>query len=134
MQACQERDQQRVPVHSSTKGQGVTAPMPTEAQCQSAIMKAAKLAGWRCHASRTSRTNDGRYVTAVQGDTGWPDCVFLKPGRMVVVEFKRDKGSVMQPGQEEWIDMLDTVPGVQAMVVYVPSDQERLIKALQRNT
>lgn len=108
------------------------APIATEAECQRAILAAAKLAGWRCHAIRTSRTNSGSYVTAIQGDPGWPDCVFVKQGHMVVVEFKRDRGAVMQPGQQEWIDALDEVPGVQAMVVWVPSDQDRLIRALQR--
>lgn len=106
--------------------------LPTEAECQRTILAAAKLAGWRCHAERTSRTASGSYATAIQGDAGFPDLVLVKGSTLLFVELKRDKTGKMGPGQDEWIDALDNVAGVQAMVVYVPSDMARLIKALQR--
>lgn len=108
------------------------APIPSEAECQRTILAAAKLAGWRCHAERTSRTASGGHATAIQGEPGFPDIVAVKGASLLFIELKRDRTGRMGPGQDEWIEALDNVAGVQSMVVYVPSDMDRLIRALQR--
>ena len=104
--------------------------LPTEAECEDAIIKAARLAGWRVHAERTSRTGSGNYATAIKGDRGYVDLTMVRNGQLVFVELKRDKTGRMGPGQDEWIDALDAVPGVAAFVCWVPSQMPALIAKL----
>lgn len=104
--------------------------LPTEAQCQRAIIEAAQMAGWRVHAERTSRTASGSYATAIQGHAGFPDIIMCRGYQLLAIELKRDKTGRMGPGQQEWIDALGDVPGVTAMVVWVPSQQDQFIRAL----
>ena len=104
----------------------------TELQCEATIIAAAKLAGWRVHGERTVQTSKGVHLTAIKGDRGFPDLVLVKGPTLLFVELKRDKTGKIGPGQQEWVDALDAVPGVRAMFVWVPSDQDRFIKALQR--
>ena len=106
--------------------------MPTEAECQAVIVKAAMLAGWRVHAERTSRTQSGGWATAIQGHPGFCDLVLVRGEQLWFLELKRDKTGRIGPGQDEWIDALEAVPGVRAAVIWVPSEQDRLIKMLQR--
>lgn len=106
--------------------------LPTERQCQTAIVQAMRLAGWRVHVERTSQTADGRYLTAIAGDRGFPDIVAVRDGVLLAVELKRDKTGKIGPGQQEWVDALDAVPGVRSMVVWVPSDQDRFIRWMAR--
>lgn len=44
---------------------------------------------------------------------------------MVVLELKQEKGKV-RPGQQEWVDELDAVPGVRAAIVR-PSDYDLVL-------
>lgn len=103
----------------------------TEDQCEDAIIAAAKLAGWRVHAERNAGSGTN-YRTPIKGDRGYPDLTMVKGVALLFIELKRDVTGEMGPGQDEWLDALDLVPGVKAMVVWVPSEQDRLIAALQR--
>ena len=47
-------------------------PLPTEAECQTAIIEAAHMFGYRVHHQRPARLADGRIRTTIQGDKGWP--------------------------------------------------------------
>lgn len=102
----------------------------TEAQCQRAIIEAAQMAGWRVHAERTSRTASGSYATAIQGHRGFPDIIMVRGYQLLAIELKRDKTGRMGEGQQEWLDMLDAVPGVIALTVWVPSQMQSLIERL----
>lgn len=104
-------------------------PRATEAQCQDAIIEAARMAGWRVHAERAGQTAGGHWATQIQGDEGYPDLTMTRDGRMLVVELKRKPNEATQ-AQLDWIRDLDAVPGVRAILVYVPEEQDDLIKFL----
>ena len=107
-----------------------TGKVATEAACRKAIIQAAMYAGWRVHCPRTARTGAGGHLTADEGHQGWPDLAMVRGHQLVCIELKRDKTGRMRPGQPEWKDALNAVPGVTALVVWVPSGQDALIKAL----
>lgn len=108
------------------------APIATELQCEATIIAAARAAGWRVHGERTVHTASGDHLTAIKGDRGFPDLVLVRGEQLIFIELKRDGAGRIGPGQQEWVDALDNVPGVRAMIIYVPSDMNRLIHALQR--
>ena len=104
---------------------------PTEAQCQTTIIAAARLAGWRVHAERPAQMGSGKWSTPIQGDSGFPDLTLSRGGQLVIVELKRAPNKV-EPEQQVWLDQLAKVPGVSAFVVWVPEEKDQFIKALQR--
>ena len=113
----------------------MTGKVATEAACRKAIIEAAMFAGWRIHCPRAARLKDAddgeqKWVTADEGHPGWPDLAMVRGHQLVCIELKRDKTGRMRPGQLEWKDALSNVPGVTALVVWVPSGQDALIKAL----
>ena len=65
----------------------------TEGALLDAIVDMAKLLGWHCSHFRAARTSDG-WRTPVQGHTGFPDLVLLRPPRLVFAELKTAKGKV----------------------------------------
>ena len=88
----------------------------TERDFESAVYAWARLRGWRCYHPRPARIRDEGWRTALRGDTGWPDWVFVREGRMVVLELKSMRGKATRE-QREWIRELAEVPGVVARVV-----------------
>ena len=93
----------------------------TERELQDAIVDAAKLLGWHiCH-FRPARTSDG-WRTPVQGHTGFPDLVLLRPPRLVFAELKGVKG-VVGFDQATWLNGLDAVPHVE-QYLWRPADWE----------
>lgn len=104
--------------------------IPTEAECRAAVLNAARLGGWRIHCPRKVQTNKGKHLTADEGHRGWPDLTLCRAGQLVCIELKRDKTGRMGEGQQEWIDVLDAVPGVIALTVFVPSQMQSLIERL----
>lgn len=101
----------------------------TEAQCQAAIIEAAKLAGWRVHAERASKTGD-RWMTAISGHAGFPDLILCRPPRLMFVELKR-KPYKVKPEQHEWLTRLGLC-GVETRIVWVPEQQQQFIDELVR--
>jgi hypothetical protein len=55
---------------------------------------------------------------------GWPDLFMVKEGRALAIEGKTEKGRVT-PDQQEWIELLATVPGITSGV-YRPRDMDEL--------
>ena len=106
-----------------------TATRPSELQCQRTIVQAARLGGWLVHAERTSRTESGRYATAIQGDPGFPDLVLAHPatGAVIVAELKR-KPNRVEPAQRLWLDALAIAGHV--VVWWVPEDLHAITTAL----
>ena len=109
------------PLLLSTKGKGVKgqaqkkdaqtiiAESMSEAELQDNIIALAKLLGWLVHAQRPARTKDGRWMTPIQGDAGFPDLVLARrrDGRRQIIyaELKSETGKAT-PEQQEWLDLL----------------------------
>lgn len=88
----------------------MTAPdwqlLAAESMLQDTIRVAALRKGWQFyHTHRSDRS-----------DAGFPDCICVKDGRMLVFELKTQKGRVSQK-QREWIAAFEGVPMVLAAVV-----------------
>jgi len=77
----------------------------TEAQLQSTIIDHAHRNGWLVMHSRP--VNDGkRWLTAIQGDPGFPDLVLARAGEVITAELKTEVGWHWKPGQREWVEAL----------------------------
>lgn len=101
---------------------------PTEAQCQDTIIEAAMALGFLVHHCRASRTQSGRWATAVQGNVGFPDLVIVGFGKVIAIELKRHP---RKPSAEQihWLAALSAA-GVDARLVYVPEGMDGLIQEL----
>lgn len=86
----------------------------------------AKRAGWLENHTYRSKIN-GAWRTTTTG-IGFPDHLFVKQGRLVVLELKMP-GNKPTPQQVEWIELFDSVPGCVARVVW-PADWPWIVKAL----
>lgn len=106
----------------------VKLPRASESQCQATIVDAARRGGWLCHAERTSTTAGGRWMTAIQGDVGWPDLVLVRHHEAVFLELKRRPGRVA-PAQQTWLHALRAA-GLRAGVVWVPEGVDQLVDFL----
>ena len=93
-----------------------------ERDLQDAVVELAKLLGWRVMHQRPARTLNG-YRTAIQGHTGFPDLVLLRPPRLVFAELKGPRGRVGHD-QELWLNGLRVVPNVE-QYLWRPMDWER---------
>ena len=93
----------------------------SERELQQMLISVAELAGWR-----TMCLWDSRRQNAV----GWPDLTLVRGNRMLCLELKSATGR-MRPGQQEWLDALDAVPGITARVVR-PCEATYIIDELQR--
>lgn len=71
----------------------------------------------------------GRWSTPIQGDKGFVDLILVREGELLAVELKRKPNSV-EGEQKKWLDALDDVPGVTALVVWVPEQQDAFIASL----
>ena len=105
-------------------------PLPTEAECQTAIIEAARAFCYRVHHQRPARLADGRIRTTIQGDKGWPDLVIAGHGRCWAIELKRP-GNPPSPEQVAWITAL-CAAGIDARVLIVPTSQQAFIDEIQR--
>jgi hypothetical protein len=92
----------------------------SENELKLVIMRYALDHGWWCKHDLPARMSDGRIVTAVQGKTGFPDFIGVRDGRMVIAEFKTQKGTT-SPAQDLWLPRLEQVPCVEVFV-WRPSD------------
>ncbi|MGV9840031.1 VRR-NUC domain-containing protein [Nocardia niigatensis] len=76
------------------------APM-LEADLQTTVIEMARLYGWKVVHLRPARTAHG-WRTAYEGDSGVPDLILARRGRVLLVELKSDKGRV-KPEQQAWL-------------------------------
>lgn len=92
----------------------------TEAGFLRAVIRLARLHGWRCYHQRPAWTRKGAR-TALQGDKGFPDLVLVhrKAGRLIVAELKVGRNDPT-PEQEDWLTDLKAA-GV-AVRVWWPSE------------
>lgn len=74
---------------------------------QDKVIQLARMNGFRVQHSRPVQQKDGRWLTAIQGDAGFPDLVLAHPTRGVLfLELKSDAG-VLAPGQVAWRQALE---------------------------
>lgn len=100
-----------------------------EAILQSQVIQLAKMNGFRVHHARPVQQANGRWLTAIAGDAGFPDLVLAHCDRGVLfVELKAENGR-MSPGQVEWAKAI--VPNAEYWLVK-PNDLELLAKRLGR--
>ncbi len=86
-----------------------------------AVLDLARLTGWMVHHCRPAQVRDGRWVTPIQGDAGFPDLILARPGRLIAAELKSARGRVTG-GQAEWLDVLAAVGGPVEVRVWRPAD------------
>lgn len=90
----------------------------TERELSRNIVREARQLGWL-----VARTWLSKFSPA-----GEPDLRMVRNGKLLCWELKSDKG-VVSPAQQEWLDALAQVPGVDVRVVR-PVDLEDAYKAL----
>lgn len=100
-----------------------------EAPFQDMIVETAQMYGWRVHHSRKMQTNNGSWITPIQGDKGFPDLVMAHPRRGVIfAELKKETGK-LDVDQKVWGKSLD--PHVDYFV-WRPSDWDEILKLLSK--
>jgi hypothetical protein len=104
----------------------------TEAEFQAQVIEIAKFRGWMVMHQRPAQMASGRWITAVQGDVGFPDLVLARPvaGDVIFAELKKEGGRV-SPKQKLWIRTL-MLAGAEAYIWY-PSDLTEIITRLSRS-
>lgn len=100
----------------------------TEAQFSSWLEDSLTLFKWKWVHSRPAFDRGG-WRTAMSGDKGYPDYVAVKDGRLLFLEAKSERGSVM-PEQREWLAALGAVAGVTARLVK-PSQRAEILGLLE---
>lgn len=104
-----------------------TMPGPTEAQCQTAIITAARTLGYLVDHQRPARTRDG-WRTAIEGDAGYPDLTIVGHGRAWFIELKR-RGNRPSAAQVAWLDTM-LAAGLDVRLLIVPEGQQAFIDEL----
>lgn len=101
----------------------------TERELQRAVLGLAATHHWRAvHFLPARSMRDGRaFLTAQQGDKGFPDLVLLRPPRLIFAELKSDRGRV-DFDQATWLNSLGTVAGVEDYV-WRPRDWPDAVEA-----
>lgn len=81
-----------------------------ESQLEAAVLDLAGMTGWLRAHFRPALLPGGGWATHMSGDTGFPDLVLARPGRLAIVELKDSRG---KPSTEQvrWLDFLETVAG-----------------------
>ena len=90
-----------------------------ERELATCVRDLAKLFGWRRYHTWLSKGSAA----------GFPDEVLVRPPRLVVAELKSAVGK-LTPAQEEWLELLRGVPGVEVHV-WRPDDVERIAEVLR---
>lgn len=101
----------------------------TERDFQRTVVELARLTGWRVFHARAAMNERGRWLTPIQGDSGFPDLVLARQGRVIFAELKQ-VGKRPSPHQRAWLDTLATCAGVE-VYVWTPRDWEQIVTTLQ---
>lgn len=106
----------------------------TEAQFQDKVIDLAHARGWLVHHVRPARTPDGKYLTRIAGDRGFPDLVLVRGGSVIFAELKTETGR-LSPSQKTWLFELTSYeePGCDPsheVRVWRPSDWQEIEQVL----
>jgi hypothetical protein len=100
-----------------------------ESILQSQVIQLAKMNGFRVHHARPVQQANGRWLTAIAGDAGFPDLVLAHSERGVLfLELKAENGK-LSPGQVMWGNALSK--HVEYYLIR-PQDLDKLAKRLGR--
>lgn len=104
----------------------------TEAEFQAQVIDIARFRGWKIMHQRPAMGRNGRWITAVTGDAGFPDLVLARAvhGDLIFAELKKEGGRI-SPLQASWIRTLAST-GVEAYI-WFPSDITEIISRLSRS-
>lgn len=91
----------------------------------------AKLNGWRRIHFRPLKNRRGKWETPLEGDAGYPDWTLVRGERLVFAELKGPRGRV-ESVQQEWLDDLRQVPGIE-VYVWFPKDIDEIKAVLKRH-
>lgn len=100
-----------------------------EAAFQAKVVELAKAAGWmvnHTYRARAGRSGSGWRTTTTA--PGFPDLLLLRHGRQVVLELKMP-GNHASDEQNRWVSLFQSVPGVEAYVVW-PADWDEIVALL----
>lgn len=92
----------------------------TEREFQEGIVAHAVLHGWRAFHPYDSR----------RSEPGFPDLILVRGGECLAWELKSEKGR-MRPRQQDWLDELGQVPGIEAAVIR-PTTYDAALRRLAR--
>ena len=107
-------------------------PPMSEKDWQAQVVQLAGTFGWMVQHSRPAQVGEqGRWVTAITGDVGFPDLVLAHRTKGVVfAELKTDTGR-MATAQTDW---RDTLAGHVEWYLWRPSDIAAVMRRLSRAT
>jgi len=94
-------------------------PPETERHFQGAVVKVARLFGWRVQ----------WHWSSLHSPAGFPDLILVRGERMIAAELKRERGRVA-PEQQAWLEDLERVPGIESYV-WRPSLWEEILEILR---
>lgn len=101
----------------------------SERAFQAQVLDYARLRGWRYYHHRPALRASGRWSTALSGAPGLPDLILLRHDRLLFVELKTTTGRV-RPAQQEWLDALSVVTGVE-VYLWRPRDWDEILEKLK---
>lgn len=87
----------------------------SETDLQKVVMRYALDHRWRRKHDLPCRMPDGKVRTAFQGHPGFPDFIAVRAPRLVIAEFKNEKGDTSD-AQDLWLRDLEGVPGIEVYV------------------
>ena len=73
----------------------------TERAFTAQVIALARWHKWRVAHFRPAQTQSGRWITAMQGDVGFPDLVLARAGKVLFAELKSESGKLTRK-QMEW--------------------------------
>lgn len=100
----------------------------TEEGFQTKLIHWARKHGWLVHHTRHAKIREGRYITPIQGDVGFPDLVLVKDGRVVFAELKVGRN---RPSSDQirWGEALKQTPA--EYYLWRPEDWDQILQILQ---
>jgi hypothetical protein len=105
----------------------------TEVQFMHAVIELAKLTGWLVFHAKPAQVRPGRWLTAFDGDPGFPDLMLVSRRGLgaLFAELKTSTGK-LTAGQIDWLAEL-AAAGVEAHV-WRPADMPEITRRLMGGT
>lgn len=106
----------------------MTVPKIRERDFEDRVIAEARIRGWLCAHFRPAMNRRGVWATPMQGDTGFPDLVLVRPPRVLFAELKAEKGRTSDK-QRRWLSALWKCLGVETYL-WRPSDSDTISRVL----
>jgi len=103
----------------------------SERDFATAVEDALRLYSWKFTHFRPAMKQNGRWVTALSGDKGFPDYFCVRGPRALAIELKSDTGR-LTPEQSAWLGALEAA-GIETWVMR-PRDMDRLLEVLRSDS